>query len=141
MATTHDYPELLDQESLQETRPPAVGRRRGAIALAVVAAIYLVLSVREFWAAWSHDPSSWLQLAGANDPGQAVFFMAQTPAALLHGLNLISASLEPAWLAMAPVPVFLGIFGIFLLTAVMHGARAIGRLQARVAKRLLVTAT
>ena len=87
MATTHDYPELLDQESLQETRPPAVGRRRGAIALAVVAVVYLALSVREFWGAWSHDPSSWLQFAGANDPGQAVFFVAQTPAALLHGLN------------------------------------------------------
>jgi hypothetical protein len=68
-------------------------------------------------------------------------FTIALPVAVLHAFHLVSASLQPEWLATSPLPILMGIFGIFLLTAVMHGARGIGRLQARVAKRLLVTAS
>jgi hypothetical protein len=62
------------------------------------------------------------------------------PIVALHSFDLVDATVQPAWLATTPGLIGMGIFGVFLLTAVMHGARGIGRFQARIAKRLLVTA-
>jgi hypothetical protein len=65
--------------------------------------------------------------------------IAALPIVTLHHLNLIEATVEPAWLATTPFLILMGLFGVFFLTAVMHAARGIGHLQARLAKRLLVT--
>jgi hypothetical protein len=67
--------------------------------------------------------------------------IATLPIVTLHHLNLIDATVQPEWLAATPFLIIIGVFGVFFLTAVMHGARGIGRLQARLAKRLLVTAS
>jgi hypothetical protein len=61
------------------------------------------------------------------------------PVAILHHFALIGASVEPAWVATAPVLIVMGIFGVLILTTLMHTARGIGRVHARVAKRFLVT--
>lgn len=61
------------------------------------------------------------------------------PIEILHHFDLIGASIQPAWIATAPVLVTMNIMGIIVLTILMHTARAIGRTHARVAKRLLVT--
>lgn len=61
------------------------------------------------------------------------------PVAALHHFGLISASVEPGWVATAPVLFVAGIFGLFVLTTLMHTARGIGRMHARMAKRFLVT--
>ena len=67
--------------------------------------------------------------------------IAALPIVTLHELNLIDATVQPEWLATTPFLIIIGIFGVFFLTTVMHAARGIGRLQARLAKRLLVTAS
>ncbi len=70
---------------------PAKPRSRPAV-LILVAAVYLGLSFLPFWAAWTHGPSHWLQYGGQNDVGQAVFFMAQAPGAIIHGVNPLANS-------------------------------------------------
>jgi uncharacterized membrane protein len=60
---------------------------------------------------------------------------------LLEHVGFVHATLtmEPAWLA-ATLPLgVLGILGVVVLTTLMHAARGIGRMHARIAKRLLVT--
>jgi hypothetical protein len=66
---------------------PRPARGRLPSLLLLVAAVYLALAFVQFWPAWSHGPSHWLQFGGQADGGQAVFFLAQFPAALLHGVN------------------------------------------------------
>jgi hypothetical protein len=61
------------------------------------------------------------------------------PLAVLHHLHLVSATIEPPWVARPPVLIVMGLFGLLILTALMHTARGIGRIHARVAKRFLVT--
>jgi hypothetical protein len=61
-------------------------------------------------------------------------------AGVLEHVGLVHASLsiEPAWLA-ATLPLgVVAILGIVVLTTVMHVARGVGRMHARIAKRLLV---
>lgn len=70
--------------------PAKLGSRPAVLIL--VAAVYLGLSFVPFWAAWSHDPSHWLQYGGQHDVGQAVFFVAQVPAAIIHGVNPLANS-------------------------------------------------
>jgi hypothetical protein len=67
--------------------PPGrpIGQRLAVLVL--VAAVYLGLSFSQFWSAWSHGPSHWLQSAGQADVGQQAFFLAQFPAAIIHGIN------------------------------------------------------
>lgn len=60
--------------------------RRPLVTL-VIAATYLGLAFVEFWPAWVHGAGHWLQSGGQFDVGQSVFFLAQFPAALLHGLD------------------------------------------------------
>jgi hypothetical protein len=45
------------------------------------------LSFLPFWSAWTHGPSHYLQFGGVADDGQEIFFLAQFPEALVHGLN------------------------------------------------------
>jgi hypothetical protein len=52
-----------------------------------IAVTYLGLAFVEFGPAWLHGASHWLQAGGQLDVGQSVFFMAQFPAALGHGLD------------------------------------------------------
>jgi hypothetical protein len=61
------------------------------------------------------------------------------PVAVLHYFHLIGASIEPAWIATAPALIVMGLFGLLILTALMHTACGIGRLHAHLAKRFLVT--
>ena len=58
---------------------------------------------------------------------------------ILGHFDLTHATIEPAWLATSPVVVAIAFIGVVVLTTLMHVARGIGRLHARVAKRLLVT--
>jgi len=58
---------------------------------------------------------------------------------ILGHFDLTHATIEPAWLATPPVVVAMAFIGVVVLTTFMHVARGIGRLHARVAKRLLVT--
>jgi Putative sensor len=60
------------------------------------------------------------------------------PVEVLDHFGLVSTSIQPEWLA-TPAFIVAGIFGLFVLTALMHTARGIGRLHARMAKRFLVT--
>jgi hypothetical protein len=61
------------------------------------------------------------------------------PIALLNSIGVISGSFQPEWVGAAPIVIALSIIGILILTALMHTARAIGRLHARIAKQFLVT--
>jgi hypothetical protein len=60
---------------------------------------------------------------------------------ILEHVGFVHAHLtmEPAWLA-ATLPLgVVGIFGVVVLTTLLHLARGIGRMHARIAKALLVT--
>ena len=65
--------------------------RRPAITF-LINATYLGLAFVEFGPAWIHGASHWLQSQGQLDSGQGVFFMAEVPAALIHGLNPLANS-------------------------------------------------
>jgi len=58
---------------------------------------------------------------------------------LLHKLGLVGGMLNPPWVAAAPALVFMEDIGLLILTSLMHTARGIGRIHARLAKRFLVT--
>jgi hypothetical protein len=62
---------------------------------------------------------------------------------ILKSFGLVDArlTLEPSWLAATLPLAVLGLLGVVVLTTLMHGARGIGRIHARIAKRLLVTPT
>jgi len=66
-------------------------------------------------------------------------FTLAIPIEVLHHFDLIGASIQPAWLATAPMLIALNIIGIIVLTTLLHAARGIARAHARIAKRLLVT--
>jgi len=55
------------------------------------------------------------------------------------GLVHATLTMEPAWLASTLPLGVIGILGVVVLTTLMHVARGIGRIHARIAKRLLVT--
>jgi hypothetical protein len=98
--------------------------RRPAVTVLIVAT-YLGLSFVQFWPAWVHGASHWLQSGGQLDVGQSVFFLAQFPAALLHGVDpfanswtnwpyganymsntavpLLALIMSPATLAVSPI--------------------------------------
>jgi hypothetical protein len=61
------------------------------------------------------------------------------PIALLNSVGVINGSFQPEWIGAAPIVIALSIIGIFILTALMHTARAIGRMHVRIAKQFLVT--
>lgn len=83
--------------------------------------------------------------------GIAYFVIAMTGLAV--GLSFLSAPLvgtiwhvdinggpiDPAWAGSFPLLLLLCFLGVLILTALMHLARAVARVHARVAKRLLVT--
>jgi hypothetical protein len=66
-------------------------------------------------------------------------FVLAPPVVILHKFGLISATVEPAWLGALPFLVIMEVLGLLVLTALMHTARGVGRLHARLAKRFLVT--
>jgi len=57
----------------------------------------------------------------------------------LWDLNVVGGSIDQFWFVSLPVHLVLTVVGILILTTLMHVARGIGHLHARVAKRLLVT--
>jgi hypothetical protein len=57
---------------------------------------------------------------------------------LVH-LDIVGGSFDPTWMVASPAVLILGVAGALILTSLMHTARGIGRVHARVAKRLLVT--
>jgi hypothetical protein len=61
--------------------------------------------------------------------------------AILESFGWVDARLtmEPAWLAATLPLAVLGVLGVVILTTLLHTARGIGRVHARIAKRLLVT--
>ena len=65
--------------------------RRPAVTFLIIT-VYLGLAFVEFGPAWIHGASHWLQSEGQLDAGQAVFFMAEVPGALVHGLNPLANS-------------------------------------------------
>jgi hypothetical protein len=66
-------------------------------------------------------------------------FLVAIPVAVLHGFDVIGASIEPAWIATAPALLVVGGLGLIVLTTLMHSARGLGRMHAQLAKRFLVT--
>jgi hypothetical protein len=66
-------------------------------------------------------------------------FVVNLPVAVLYHLDLLGASIGPFWLATAAGSVVMSGFGVLILTLLMHTARGIGRIHARIAKRFLVT--
>jgi uncharacterized membrane protein len=58
---------------------------------------------------------------------------------LLHKLGFVGGMIDPPWVAAVPALLFMEIIGLVILTSLMHAARGIGRMHARLAKRFLVT--
>ena len=63
------------------------GRHHGWVPVVVAAAIYTLLSALPNGSAWAHGAAHTLQVSGGNDGGEEVWFLAQTPWAVLHGHN------------------------------------------------------
>lgn len=57
--------------------------------LAVLATVssYVVLSIAANWPVWSHGVSHSIQASGGTDIQEEVWFLAQTPWAIIHGVN------------------------------------------------------
>jgi Putative sensor len=51
----------------------------------------------------------------------------------------LGKTIEPAWLGTPPVLLMVAVFGVVVVTTLMHTARGIGRVHAHIAKRFLVT--
>lgn len=60
---------------------------RGWITTAAIALVYVGVAVIANWPAWSQGVSHSLQTSGATDVQEEVWFLAQTPWAIIHGLN------------------------------------------------------
>lgn len=66
-------------------RGRAAGSQRYGVALCIV--IYFVLSFLADPSVWIHGPTTHLYNSGNGDVDEAVWFLAQTPYALVHGIN------------------------------------------------------
>jgi hypothetical protein len=65
-------------------------------------------------------------------------FVVNLPVAVLYHFDLLGESIGPFWLATATGSLIMSAVGILILTTLMHAARGIGRVHARIAKRFLV---
>lgn len=72
------------QEELSQ-RPPGV--KRTWLTVVAVCVVYALLSILANGSSWVHGVAHTLQTSGENDPGEEVWFLAQTPWAILHGQN------------------------------------------------------
>jgi Putative sensor len=66
-------------------------------------------------------------------------FLVAPLATVLHKLGFVGGMIDPPWVAAVPALVLMEIIGLVILTSLMHAARGIGRIHARLAKRFLVT--
>ena len=57
----------------------------------------------------------------------------------LWQFDVSGGSMDPVWLVSMPLHLLLSVVGVVILTTLLHAARGIARVHARVAKRLLVT--
>jgi hypothetical protein len=64
--------------------------------------------------------------------------MLAPPLVILNKFGLIDGSINPAWLGAVPFLAIMEVMGLLVLTALMHTARGVGRVHARIAKRFLV---
>ncbi len=83
-----------DRGQAEAARPPRRGaqhrrpsRPRPWLTPVLVAIVYALLSCLANGSAWAHGVTHTLQTSGGNDVGEEVWFLAQTPWALLHGHN------------------------------------------------------
>jgi hypothetical protein len=71
----------------EDVAPRSPGANRTWLPVLVVCSVYAVLSVSANGSSWAHGIAHTLQTSGENDPGEEVWFLAQTPWAILHGAN------------------------------------------------------
>lgn len=57
------------------------------VSAAVAICVYVVLSVVSNWTVWSHGVTHSIQTSGGTDIQEEIWFLAQTPWAILHGIN------------------------------------------------------
>ena len=77
---------LADPEEPALAEATAERRRRRAIAAGAIAA-YLLLSVTANWTVWRNGLAGSIPTSGGNDVVESVWFLAQTPWAILRGTN------------------------------------------------------
>ena len=67
--------------------PAPRARRHRWVPVVVAAVVYALASTLANGSSWAHGVTHTLQTSGGNDVGEEVWFLAQTPWALLHGHN------------------------------------------------------
>jgi hypothetical protein len=121
-------------------RPP--GASPTWLPVVTVGLVYALLSLLANGSSWAHGVAHTLQTSGDNDPGEEVWFLAQTPWAILHGhspfvnnwlnapvgLNLMDNTFMPLLgLLFAPVTLLFGpiaTFNVVLDAAIFSSATA-----------------
>ena len=87
LAVSGPVAEVVERPPVVSGEAAPVGGRRRWVPYAVAAAVYALLSMVPNAHAWTHGVTHTLQTSGGNDVGKEVWFLAQTPWALLHGHN------------------------------------------------------
>ncbi len=81
---THEADDGVPRE---EDAPRSPDASRTWLPVLAVCSVYAALSVCANSSSWAHGIAHTLQTSGENDPGEEVWFLAQTPWAILHGQN------------------------------------------------------
>jgi hypothetical protein len=123
-----------------KSRPP--NAKRTWLPVVAVCSVYALLAIMANGSSWAHGVAHTLQTSGDNDPGEEVWFLAQTPWAILHGhnpfvndwlnapvgLNLMDNTTMPLLgLLFAPVTLLFGpiaTFNVVLDAAIFSSATA-----------------
>lgn len=75
------------EPSVQEARTDASSRGRSALVVGGCILVYLGLSFLSGASVWLHGPTTHLYEAGNGDASEGVWLLAQTPNAIVHGVN------------------------------------------------------
>ena len=139
-STPAEGPDSSAPEENETRRPP--NANHAWLPVVVVCLVYAVLAILANGSSWAHGIAHTLQTSGDNDPGEEVWFLAQTPWAILHGhnpfvndwlnapvgLNLMdNTSMPLVGLLFAPVTLLFGpiaTFNVVLDAAIFSSATA-----------------